>query len=96
MDCEPHRAALLNFLCNVSVWCGVAALCCLFPSLLGITAGAVACLLARRDLRLMARGLMDPRGEKDTRKAASDGLIGVVVNLAWLVWVLAWYLVITI
>jgi hypothetical protein len=84
-DCEPHRADLLLWLSGVSLLCCLAALVPCFaglPALLGVPLGLTTWVLARRDLALMRKGLMDPGGEAGTRKALDDAQCAVILPLA--------------
>jgi hypothetical protein len=51
------------------------------PAPVGLLLGGVVWLLARRDLRLMDAGLMDPAGREATRRAGQDGLAAVCMGL---------------
>jgi hypothetical protein len=62
-------------------------LCAPFALALGLAAW----YLASSDLRLMRRGLMDPRGEGKTREsklfgdtAVSFGIVGAALTLLWI------------
>jgi hypothetical protein len=64
----------------------VGALSSLFvvPALLGLPVGVTALLLAQRDLAMMRKGLMDPAGEEETRRARGDAVEGALVSLGLL------------
>jgi hypothetical protein len=51
---------------------------CLFP--IGLPLGIVAWVMARRDLRKMDAGVMDPNGRKKTRDGRVCGIVGTVLN----------------
>lgn len=81
-DCEPHRGPLLAFLATSGVvTAGVSALFPLWPVTgpLALTLTLAASWMARRDLALMRRGLMDPGGEAQTRRALHEALGGAIM-----------------
>src|SRR5690348_2510613 len=93
-DCEPHRGPLLGVLGGLALLCALLspALLCLVPPplglegfvpswLAGVALGGVVFTLARRDLRRMAAGLMDPEGEAATEGARNRAFGAVVVGL---------------
>jgi hypothetical protein len=80
-DREPHRSALLLALGQASVVCGLTSLCCLFPAVPGLPLGLCVWVLARRDMRMMRAGLMDPDGEMQTMSARDASLVGLALNL---------------
>jgi len=100
-DCEPHRAGQVLRLGNVGLAFGSVCLagcllvCCSpFPtlvivlpcSLVGLPCGLTAWVMARRDLRLMTAGMMDPAGLRRTEKARSVSQKGVwFCTIAWLI-----------
>jgi hypothetical protein len=84
-DCEPHRAEWLLLLGNASVICGIVGIAFIAPSLLGLPLGAYVCRSAHRDLNLMERGMMDPRGRDQTTAAAEKGRTGAMLSLMWAV-----------
>ena len=69
LDCEPHRGPLLLFGGRVCFLLGVLSLCGGITALLAMPLGVAVRVAARRDLALMARGLMDSAGELPARKA---------------------------
>src|SRR5438552_16093453 len=88
LDCEPHRGELLSVLGRLRVVAGTAAatgfLCvplsamvALLAVALGLTAGG----LARRDLRRMEAGGIDPRGHGLTAQGEDLGRLGVFLGL---------------
>jgi hypothetical protein len=103
LDCEPHRGPLLLWLGRFSRGCGLLfTVPCLFglSGLIGLPLGLTVWLLARRDLDRMQKGLLDPRGERETRQAwdygwdglvlSASGLLGWGVCLLAVWWVLHW------
>jgi hypothetical protein len=92
-DCEPHRGELLRRLDLVAVLLAWAGALLIVPSLLALALVAFIRFLARHDLALMRRGLLDPAGEADTRRAGR-GLVPVALlpllwwaGVALLVWI---------
>jgi hypothetical protein len=99
-DCEPHRADLLLLLGYVGAACCAAGLAtavfaCGIPpfatgvlltcTVAGIPCGLTGWLLARRDLRLMRAGLMDPAGMSGTERALALSRLAVGLCAAgWL------------
>src|SRR5436309_1690150 len=82
LDCEPDRSRLLVLLGAASVWCGVLALCCYgLTGLAGLPAGVTAWVMAKRDLREIAAGRMDPTGERRTWLALDLAQCGVMSSL---------------
>src|SRR5438067_5523285 len=75
-DALPHRGHLLNRLGTAAVVCTFLGCCLGVPGLAGLVLGAVAWHLAAHDLREMAAGRMDPRGEGLTHRAWSKGVLG--------------------
>lgn len=82
-DYEPHRAALILTLGNLSMFIGGLSLCTFgLGAAISVPAGILAWVLAQRDLERMREGRMDPRGMAQTvtgRTAAAAGVIlGVI------------------
>jgi hypothetical protein len=75
-DAEPHRGGTIQVLGILSLMGGV--FYCLFP--IGLPLGIVAWVMARRDLRKMDAGVMDPNGRKKTRDGRVCGIVGTVLN----------------
>lgn len=79
-DCEPHRGGWLLALGCASMMLGMASVALAFPGLVGLPLGLAVCLLARRDLREMAAGRMDPAGMGRTERARGIAAVGVVAS----------------
>jgi hypothetical protein len=94
LDAEPHRGEELCRLGNVAATMGALSLfplCSPFCAPFALALGLATWCLASGDLRLMRRGLMDPRGEGKTeesrqfgRSAVSFGLVGAALALLWI------------
>jgi len=81
-DCLPHRGPFLQSLAVTSAVLGTLTFC-LFPlALIGIPLGISVWVMARRDLRGMAAGRMDPEGERQTLSARDSAFSGFVMALA--------------
>jgi hypothetical protein len=81
-DALPHRGLRLDVLGTVSVLCGIVAFGLFIPGLFGLPLGVTALAMARRDLRDMRFGLVDPRGKAQTEEAKRWAFWGVALNLA--------------
>jgi hypothetical protein len=75
-DNEPHRGPFLLLLGSVSLACGLLSLCLLAPAVIGLPLAVLAYALARRDLTLMERGVMDRDGLRLAELAQERALIG--------------------
>jgi len=86
-DGKPHRGPLLQYLGTASFVFGVAGLCLAPLALVAVPLGVVVLTLADGDLKRMADGAVDPRGQKLTvgaRGSAISGLgFGVFALLLW-------------
>jgi hypothetical protein len=80
-DGLPHRGRLLAVLGDVASLGAILGWIIVVPAPVGLVLGAVVWLLARRDLRLMASGLIDPAGRELTRGAGRDGLVAACLSL---------------
>jgi hypothetical protein len=80
-DCEPDRAWLLGPLGIASAVCGGVSVfpCFIAFALVAVPLGVTTWLMAQNDLVQMRAGLMDPRGEPETRLAQERATMG-----AWL------------
>jgi hypothetical protein len=88
-DCEPHRGGFLCFWAEASAMIALVSSCVVVLAFVGLPVGAAVWFSARRDLKLMDAGVMDPAGEKPTRMALDYAFMGTVFNLlALIVWVL--------
>ena len=61
-DCEPHRGVLLRALGGASVVLVALTMVLVVPGLLAVPFSVSVLVAARRDLRKMAAGVMDPAG----------------------------------
>jgi hypothetical protein len=81
-DYEPHRGPLIVSLGNVSMIVGGLSLCMFgFGALISIPLGALAWLMANRDLEHMREGRMDPRGKAQTETGRAGGIAGIIFGL---------------
>ena len=69
---RPHRGVLILVLGILSI------VCCFI-------CGIIAWVMANKDLKELAAGTMDPAGLGLTKAGKICGLVGIVVQLAWLV-----------
>jgi predicted Zn finger-like uncharacterized protein len=77
-DCEPHRGGTVQSLGIGSI---VSAFLYVFP--VGLPLGIAAWVMARRDLKKMGDGVMDPAGMSSTRAGLVCGVVGTVLNTLW-------------
>jgi hypothetical protein len=84
-DVEPHRAHFLIALATVGRVCAISAWLVCLPGPVGFGLGVLVWALARRDLREMAAGRMDPLGRGLTRTAFEEGVFCAVISLLPLV-----------
>jgi hypothetical protein len=91
-DGVPHRGRLLNGLAVAAAVCAVLGWGLCLPAPVGFGLGVLVWLMARRDLRLMEAGLMDPAGRELTETARRVGIsyacLGLIPSLVlcWLHW----------
>jgi len=83
-DAEPHRGRLLKRLGEAALLLGIVSCLCPPSGLAAVPLGALAWGLARRDLTLMRRGVIDRRGEWTTHQAQADGRAGLVLGTVML------------
>jgi hypothetical protein len=80
-DFEPHRGRLLLTLAVLGLWMGVATLfvggAC---GPLGLPLSITTWLLARRDLRRIRAGSVDPTGEQELADAREGAFGGIMLN----------------
>lgn len=94
-DYEPYAADLLRWLGWAAVGCGILAFCCWgLTGPLGVASGLACWGLARRELRRLRAGRIDPGAEEAIRSAARDGQVGALVSAIRLaVWaLLVWHM----
>lgn len=84
-DCEPHRSSLLLFLAILSLIGGSLAICCGVTGIVGILLGVPTWVMARRDLRMMKAGVMDPAGTDRTNRALDYARVGTLIGVSFLV-----------
>jgi hypothetical protein len=80
-DGLPHRGSLLAVLAGVATVSACSGWVFVVPAPVGVGLGLLVWLLARRGLRLMAAGLLDPAGEEQTGQAEQDGCVSFWVAL---------------
>jgi hypothetical protein len=88
---KAHRGPLILVLGIASIVTALFGLViCGFLGVMPVGLGITAVLLAQRDLKEMAAGLMDPSGQPGTRAGKTCGIIGLVLGgLALVLTVLA-------
>jgi hypothetical protein len=86
-DSEPHRGTLVLVLGLISLVIGalaMPALLCCFPLAIlapvGLALGIPAWVMARRDLKLMDTGMMDPAGRGTTQGGQVCAIIGTILD----------------
>jgi hypothetical protein len=96
-DCLPHRGNWLMRLASVTMACGILSFLLFLPVLVGIPLGIATIDMARRDLKQMDAGSLDPQGRKFTSKALRRAGVGALLNILGLVpiaiilsWVWGW------
>jgi hypothetical protein len=72
---------LLLALGKASLVCGFTSWAWLLPAVPGLVLGLCVTIVTRRDLKRMRRGLMDPAGERQTRRATHAALVGMALSL---------------
>jgi hypothetical protein len=80
-DCQPHRGNLLLLLAWISLVLGALTPFFILPALLSFILGAITERMVNKDLKRMRRGLLDPNGEAQARKAAKLARAAVIVTL---------------
>ena len=80
-DAEPHRGGLLRALGLTSLVLGGLAPVLVVPALVAVPLGLTVWAVARRDLRQMAAGAMDPAGWDQTKAGRNCGALGAVLSL---------------
>lgn len=86
-DYEPHRAGLIYLVGAASIFFGVLAALALCSApfavagLVGLGTGGAALLMARDDLGLMDRNIMDPVGRRQTTAGQTNAIVGIIVSL---------------
>jgi hypothetical protein len=83
-DRERHRGRMLSMLGTVAMCVGVMALPTGGLGVPGLILGLLVRSAARRDLKKMAEGVMDPDGAQLTRGALQDATIGAALSGAGL------------
>jgi len=87
-DCEPHRGPFLLFLGQLSLIGGSLAFCFFWPGLFAFFLANAVIQMARRDLRKMQAGLMDPEGEGATMQAKERAALGMMLAVLFLgIWI---------
>src|SRR5262249_15413264 len=83
-DCAPHRAPLFRLLKTANGLAVVAILLCAPLTLVTLGVGLTTWILARRDLRAMQAGRMDPAGKAATDRALKRAHFTTFFALFWL------------
>ena len=83
-DCEPHRGPLLEGLGAIGVVFGLLAcpILCWPAGLVALPVGVGVWAAARRDLRLIRGGVMDPAGRARVELARQFGQLAVLLAVA--------------
>jgi hypothetical protein len=90
-DCEPHRAEFLLTLAYISVFFAFVSLCCWILAPISLGLGILVWAMAARDLALMHRGLLDPRGKERTAQAKHNAQAAILVTAVFATfWVRVW------
>jgi hypothetical protein len=76
----PHRSHVLLWLGTAGLVCGLLSVFFLIPGFFSWFIALVVFEMARRDLRRMRAGAMDPNGEGPARRAWQLALAGVAGN----------------
>jgi hypothetical protein len=94
-DCEPHRGALLRVLKSACGFSILGGFLCAPVALVALGVGLTTWRLARRDLRAMRAGRMDPAGMPLAVEARRTGCAAVLFPILWLpvVALVAWLVV---
>src|ERR1700730_9592299 len=82
-DCAPHRGPLLAWLGLASLVLGFLSLCSGLPAVIGLPLGIEGVILARRDLKEMDQGRMDPQGLQQTETGLERARSGIFLNLVF-------------
>jgi hypothetical protein len=82
-DCEPHRGDALVLVANVGLLLGVLSLCGGVTAPMAFALGALAWVLAGRDLRAIQARRGDPAGEPALREALRNAAGAVIFALAF-------------
>jgi hypothetical protein len=91
-DGLPHRARQLGRLAEAALLVSLLSLFLCVPAPVGLLLGVTAWAMARRDVRLMDAGLMDPGGRAKAKEAGRVALVGILNSLfpslvlCWLGW----------
>jgi ribosomal protein L40E len=81
-DSEPHRGQTVITLGVISVVCGgISMMGCPFLSVFGLGLGIPTWVMGQRDLKKMRSGVMDPRGEAQTRNGWVCGIVGTILSI---------------
>jgi hypothetical protein len=81
-DCEPHRSDQLSVVAVTSLVLGLLSCGLAAPAALGVPLALFAATLARRDLKKMGEGSMDPSGDRLAREAEACAVLGAFLNTA--------------
>jgi hypothetical protein len=82
-DLKPHRGNLILALGIVTLVTGLGAMCICLPFPISLVVGISTIVLARRDLRSMRAGSMDPHGQGSTRSGMILAVIGIAIPIVW-------------
>jgi len=81
-DSEPHRGQTVITLGVISAVCGgISMMGCTFLSVFGLGLGIPAWVMGQRDLKKMRLGVMDARGEAQTRSGWICGMVGTILSI---------------
>jgi hypothetical protein len=81
-DSEPHRGQTVITLGVISAVCGgIAMVGCSPLSVFGLGLGIPAWVMGQRDLKKMRAGVMDARGEAQTRSGWICGIVGTILSI---------------
>jgi hypothetical protein len=80
-DCLPHRGRLLGVVSTAAAVCAVLGCIVGFTAPLAVVLGVGVWVVARRDLREMGAGRMDPAGREATEVARETGVWSLALTL---------------
>ncbi|HEY1860514.1 MAG TPA: DUF4190 domain-containing protein [Gemmataceae bacterium] len=81
-DSEPHRGQTVITMGVISVVCGgISMMGCPLLSVFGLGLGIPTWVMGHRDLKKMQAGVMDPRGEAQTRSGWVCGIVGTILSI---------------
>jgi hypothetical protein len=81
-DSEPHRGQTVITMGVISVVCGgISMVGCPFLGVFGLGLGIPTWVMGHKDLKKMHSGIMDSRGEAQTRTGLVCGIVGTILSI---------------